>query len=290
MARHLFFIGKGGVGKSTLSAIEGLKSAEQGKDTLIVSLDPAHNQSDIFQSTFGDKPIKVTDNLQVIEIDLDQQIKKYLQNIESKLKQSYRYLTAFNLENHFNIIQYSPGVEEYALIQAYEEITSTFSKKDVIVFDMPPTALTLKFLNLPNLSLLWLKKLLDLRKQIIEKKQIITKIKIGDKSFNTDKITKNLLDQTKTYQKINQALLDDTKTQIVLVMNPDELSVNESIKIQERLKQLKIYANRVIINKYQNQNRDIFKPFSDINNQYFPSNTTPLIGLDNLKEALKFSD
>ena len=84
MAKHLFFLGKGGVGKSTLSAIEGLKSADQGKDTLIVSLDPAHNQSDIFQDSFTEKPKKVSDNLQVLEINLDQQIKKYLHRIESK--------------------------------------------------------------------------------------------------------------------------------------------------------------------------------------------------------------
>ena len=290
MTKHLFFLGKGGVGKSTLSAVEGLTSAGQGRDTLIVSMDPAHNQSDIFENTFSEKPKKVTDHLKVIEINLDQQIKKYLHGIESKIKQTYQYLTAFNLGNNFDIIRYSPGIEEYAILQAYDDIISKFNKKDLIIFDMPPTALSLKFFSLPKLSLLWLEKLLAMRNQIIEKKQIITKIKIGDKSFETDKITKNLREQIETYLKMNQTFQNEKIAQIVLVMNPDKLSINESVKIRERLQTLKMDAGQVIINKYQNQDKNIFKPFMNADIRYYPTNITALIGLNNLENYLKQID
>ncbi|MBN1407357.1 MAG: ArsA family ATPase, partial [Calditrichaceae bacterium] len=255
MTQHLFYLGKGGVGKSTLSAIESIKLAEQGSDTLLVSLDPAHNQSDIFEISFNDKPKHVAKNLHVLEINLEKQIKKYLSHIQLKIKQSYTYLTTFNLEKHFDIIQYSPGIEEYALLQAYNEIVKKYKDKKTIIFDMPPTALTLKFFFLPNLSLLWLEKLLMLRKQIIEKKQIITNVKFGKKKIETDKITNNLKAQTVTYQKINNDFQNNTITQIVLVMNPDTLSVNESIKIIEKLKILKLNPWKILINKHQNQNR-----------------------------------
>ncbi len=286
MAKHLFFLGKGGVGKSTLSALEGIRSAEQEKDTLLVSLDPAHNQSDIFMDSFSEYPKQVIKNLHVIEVNLEKQIKNYLGTIESKLKQSYRYLTAFNLENHFDVIQYSPGIEEYALLQMYNKIVKKYKDKDYIIFDMPPTALTLKFFNLPKLSLLWLNKLLLLRRQIIEKKQIITKIKYGKKNIETDKITKNLLEQSNTYQKINENLQNNTITQIVLVMNPDTLSINESIKIIEKLESLKLIPNRIMINKYQNQDKSIFKRFGNIDIQYFPLNPDCLTGIDTLKKYL----
>jgi arsenite-transporting ATPase len=286
MAKHFFFLGKGGVGKSTLSALEGIRNAEQENDTLLVSLDPAHNQSDIFMDSFNEHPKQVIKNLHVVEINLEKQIKKYLGTIESKLKQSYRYLTAFNLENHFNIIQYSPGMEEYALLQVYNEILKKYDNKNSIIFDMPPTALTLKFFNLPSLSLLWLDKLLILRRQIIEKKQIITKIKFGKKDIETDKITKNLLEQSGTYQKINENLQNNTITKIILVINPDILSINESIKIREKLKSLKLQPNKIIINKYQNQDKSIFKRFGDIDIQYFPLYPDSLTGIDNLKKYL----
>ncbi|MEJ2055644.1 MAG: TRC40/GET3/ArsA family transport-energizing ATPase, partial [Calditrichaceae bacterium] len=235
MARHLFFLGKGGVGKSTLSAIEGLKSAKNNQDTLIVSMDPAHNQSDIFQTQFTDKPKPVCDNLTVLEIAIEKQVKNYLHEIETRLKDTYRYLTAFNLEDHFGIIRYSPGIEEYALLRAYKEISDKFQDKDLIVFDMPPTALTLKFFSLPKLSLLWLDKLLEIRERIIGKKQIITKIKFAGKNLETDKIIKNLDSQIKNYERINKNLQDKSSTNIILVLNPDRLSANESIRIFKQL-------------------------------------------------------
>lgn len=287
MTKQLFFLGKGGVGKSTLSAVEGIKLAEKDKNTLIVSMDPAHNLSDIFQDTFNEKPKTISKNLQIIEIDIGRQIKKYLNDIETKIKKAYRYLTAFNLENHFDIIRYSPAIEEYALLQAYAAIVKRHVDKDFIVFDMPPTALTIKFFNLPGLSLLWLEKLLTIRNRIIEKKQIITTVKMTGKSFETDKIKQNLLEQIKKYQNLVEVFQDENTSQLILVLNPDELSINESIKICDQLQSLQRNVNWVIINKYQDQDRIIFKPFKRIKMQYYPYSTIPLIGLRNLKNYIK---
>ena len=46
--RIIFFAGKGGVGKTTLAAATGLRAAQNGKKTIIISLDVAHSLSDIF--------------------------------------------------------------------------------------------------------------------------------------------------------------------------------------------------------------------------------------------------
>ncbi|HDO06718.1 MAG TPA: ArsA family ATPase, partial [Bacteroidetes bacterium] len=176
--KNIFFLGKGGVGKSTSSALTALHLAESGKKIQLVSLDPAHNQSDIFENKFAEKAIKITDNLTVREVEIDVWVKKYLSDIQFQVKRSYSYLTAFNLENYLDIIKYSPGIEEYALLMAYRSIRQKAKDVDYIIFDMPPTALTLKFLTLPHLSLLWLDNLMALRNKIIEKRQIITKVKL----------------------------------------------------------------------------------------------------------------
>ncbi len=55
--------------------------------------------------------------------------------------------------NYFKIIRYSPGLEEYALILAYEDIVRRFDNRDALIFDTAPTALSLKFFNLTRLSL-----------------------------------------------------------------------------------------------------------------------------------------
>ncbi|HDM09396.1 MAG: ArsA family ATPase, partial [Deltaproteobacteria bacterium] len=174
MARpiNIFYLGKGGVGKSTSAALNSLFLSKKGFNVLLVSLDPAHNQSDIFEKKLSDKPKPLAPNLEAIEIDQEHWIKRYLKDVQQQIRRTYSYLTSFNLEKYFKVIKHSPGLEEYALILAFKEIISKFSKNDVLVFDMAPTALSLKFFNLPTLSLVWITHLLALRKEIIKKREL----------------------------------------------------------------------------------------------------------------------
>ena len=69
MTRILIFTGKGGVGKSTQACAHARKSALEGKKTLLVSTDMAHNLGDIFSVQLGKEPKEVAQNLDVLEID-----------------------------------------------------------------------------------------------------------------------------------------------------------------------------------------------------------------------------
>ena len=100
-----FYIGKGGVGKSTTSAITSVHLSRNSHDTLLVSMDPAHNQRDIFQHDFREKPKRVTNHLEVKEVNVDYWIEKYLKETENTIKQTYSYESAFNLQNYFNVLQ-----------------------------------------------------------------------------------------------------------------------------------------------------------------------------------------
>lgn len=51
--RYLFFTGKGGVGKTSLSCATGLSLAQRGKKVLIVSTDPASNLSEVLGTPVG---------------------------------------------------------------------------------------------------------------------------------------------------------------------------------------------------------------------------------------------
>ena len=282
--KNIFFLGKGGVGKSTTSAITALYLSERGKNVQLVSMDPAHNQSDIFEKSFGEKAVKVNDHLMVKEVDLNKWVKKYLSDIQFQVKKSYSYLTAFNLEHYLDLIKYSPGIEEYAMLMAYKDICKKAKGVDYIIFDMPPTALTLKFMTLPQTSLLWLEKLMELRNKIIEKRKIISKIKFGNKEIETDKIRNKLTEQIKDYKEIEQVFKNPDKTLLNLVMNPDKLSFSESILIVEHLKKFNIPIQNLFLNKYNNQFdiSHIQKQFSDTNLQLLPESNKPLIGVSEL--------
>ena len=283
-----FFLGKGGVGKSTSSALTSVAGAQKGASVLLVSLDPAHNQSDIFETKLSDKPKKITQNLYVSELDLEKWIRKYLRDVEEQVRRSYKYLTAMNLEHYFDVIKYSPGIEEYALLNAYEHILKQNRDKDYIIFDMPPTALTLKFFELPQISLIWLGHLLKLRKEILKKREIITTIKIGKTKIQEDKIINKLSEQITGYEKIRSIFSNPQKTQINLVLNPDKLSFNESRLIQKRLTDSNLFVHRIFLNKYQRENNNpINNDFPKIPVLKIPVSDPPLLGLDILSSFLE---
>lgn len=285
-------MGKGGVGKSTSAALFSTFLAQKGSRVVLVSLDPAHNQSDIFERALSDEPVEVAPHLRVIEIDEDSWIRAYLKDVRQQINRTYSYLTAFNLDKYFSVIKHSPGLEEYALILAYEHLQKKYSDWDYLVFDMPPTALSLKFFALPSLSLVWVNHLLALRREIIEKRELITKIKLLTKEFERDKVLNKIEAQRKQYEILNQAFTNPENTQVYLVLNPDKLSHAESLRIFHSLKGINIRLYRTIYNKrpVNESCADIDPVFADIPSIHFPLSDTPLIGIQQLQRYLRANE
>ena len=119
--KYLYFVGKGGVGKSTCSSSTALALAEKKNKTLIVSLDPAHNLSDIFETSLEDKPKEIKESLYAMEINLEQRVEKSLKKTIGMMKNLYSYLNVINLEGMFDTLRFSPGMEEYAVTFALED-------------------------------------------------------------------------------------------------------------------------------------------------------------------------
>jgi len=250
-ARVLFFVGKGGVGKSTTSSLFSLKLARSGKRVLLNSIDPAHNLHDIFQVSLGSKPKQIVPGLETMETDLDQWVKKYLKDTERDFRSVYKYQEAFNLHRYFKTLKYSPGLEEYAVLLALADTLRRFADRDYIVFDTPPTALTLKFLALPDVSLIWLSELSQFRQLILNKEQIITRIRQGRKNATKerDPILAKIADMVDLYRGMSDLFKDSSVTRTFLVLNPDELSLAESQVIWKELSNLGMKISCLIVNK-----------------------------------------
>ncbi len=248
--RIFFFLGKGGVGKSTVSALSGVRLAGQGRKVLLVSLDPAHNLADIFMKKLGEKPKKVMENLHVMEVDEKRAVTDYLKELESDITRAYSYQTAFNLQKHFRVIRYSPGIEEYSLLRAFSGVLANRGNFNILIVDMPPTALTMKFFRLPSISLIWLNKLEELRRTIVEKKELVTKIKFGKREFQRDRILNRIRESRKYHQGLKELFENRERARLNLVINPDPLSRSESGRIAAELRDMGIEPAGVIVNRF----------------------------------------
>src|SRR5437879_8563245 len=88
--RYIMFGGKGGLGKTTFSAVTAFWLAQQGHKVLVFSVDPQASLSDIFQrDIFGKGAVKIMDNLWAQETDADSHIKAYQQEERQKILDMY---------------------------------------------------------------------------------------------------------------------------------------------------------------------------------------------------------
>ncbi|ADT83262.1 ArsA family ATPase [Thermococcus barophilus] len=259
--RVLFFIGKGGVGKTTSAAATSIALAKKGYKTLIVSIDPAHNLGDVFMMRLNDKPKKVIKNLYAMELDMEKLIQSYLEHLEKNLKHMYKYLTVINLEKYFEILRFSPGIEEYATLEAIREILIDGEKWDIIIFDTPPTGLTLRVLALPRISLIWTNKLIEIRRKILERRKAIEKIQ-GERKFviegeeyklpsdeEEDAVMKELKKYKEEIEFVHRIITNPKKTTVVAVMNPEMLPLYETERAYESLNKFKISFRLIVLNK-----------------------------------------
>ena len=249
MPSHGFFIGKGGVGKSTTSALTALALARAGRKVLLVSLDPAHNLADIFDTDLGRKPKAIRPGLLVAESDQKYWTKQYLKGVEDQIKRAYTYQAAFNLQGHLSILRHSPGIEEYAMALAFNHYRHKYADVDHVLLDMPPTALTMKFFSLPSLSLTWLEHLIALRDEIVRRKNMVTRIRVGTADVERDKIGNKLREQTAFYTDMRDLFQDPATCRVRLVLNPEKLSRAEAARIKDIMADLGMAPIAVVVNK-----------------------------------------
>ncbi len=143
----VFFSGKGGVGKSTVSCATATWLADNDYETLLVTTDPAPNLSDIFEQDIGHEVTTIDDidNLSAIEIDPDTAAEEYRQETIEPMRQLLDDDQIETVEEQLN----SPCVEEIAAFDNFVEFMDS-PEYDVVVFDTAPTGHTIRLMELPS--------------------------------------------------------------------------------------------------------------------------------------------
>lgn len=255
--KTIFFTGKGGVGKSTLSAAAAYQLSQRGDRVLAISFDPAHNLGDIFDVKLSHKVKKFSDTLYLQETDLEEAAEEYIRQNTDILTEIYSYTRAFNLDRYFKVLRHSPGVEEYAALTALEELLRTANDYDVVVVDTPPTGLTLRIMALPRITITWVDRLRRIRRDILDKRHTVHTItgqynEAGTKlayEAKDDRVMIKLDELFNRYVNVAKHLESD-ETQIAVVFNPDYLSLRESQRIFNGLDDLNLNVDVAFTNKY----------------------------------------
>lgn len=229
MKPFVFFGGKGGVGKTTVSCAYARKCADAGVETLVVSTDPAHSVSDVFDQQFGDAPESVEgiDGLSALEIDPDEEVTAHLDDIRNRLSDQVSASMVNEINKQLEMAHQTPGAYESALFDRFVEVMRNSDPYDRVVFDTAPTGSTLRLLGLPEFLESWVDRLMHKRRQSID---LFEKAAVGNNEprrvMDGDPVLARLQERKEFFEFAGGALREDAA--FFLVLNPDQLSVNET--------------------------------------------------------------
>ena len=249
--KYIMFGGKGGVGKTTMSAATGVYCAEQGLKTVVVSTDPAHSLRDSFEQEFGHEPTKVNgiDNLYVVEIDPQKAMEEYKEKLKSQIDENP--MLGGMLEEQLEMASLSPGTDESAAFDVFLRYMDN-DEFDVVIFDTAPTGHTLRFLGLPELMDKYMSKMIKFKKQMSGFMKMMKKMMpFGGKGEDID-YDKALEEMEAMKEKITRArniLANPDRTSFRLVVIPEEMSILESERAMRALEKYNIPIDAVIVNQ-----------------------------------------
>lgn len=242
--QFLFFGGKGGVGKTTCAAATALYLAKTNpyRKILIFSASPVHSLSDSFECRIGDKGAAILPNLFALEMDAKKLFedfkKRYIEEINAvfdALEGERRVDLSFERRTTLDLFSLTPpGLDEIMALAKITEFTET-REYDLFVLDTAPTGHLLRLLELPDIVMEWLDKLVKtLRKY--DMMRIAETLKL-------------LLETKKKIRDTQRTLTDPEKTEFVTVTIPEAMGIFETKRLLEELRSLRIPSEYIIINK-----------------------------------------
>jgi len=244
----VFIGGKGGVGKTTISAATALWMAKSGKKTLVISTDPAHSLSDSLEKEISHVPTQITENLYAVEIDPEVAMEEY----QAKLREQAAMNPGMGLDmlqDQMDMASMSPGIDEAAAFDQFLKYM-TSDEYDIVIFDTAPTGHTLRLLSFPDLMDSWVGKMIKIRRQIGSMAKAFKNILpfMGDE----EEEDRALQDMEATKKQINAAkavMSDPERTSFKMVVIPEEMSIYESERAMKALEKYNIHADGVIVNQ-----------------------------------------
>src|ERR1700740_762209 len=228
--RILLFSGKGGVGKTSLAAATGIRLANLGYRTLVMSIDPAHSLADsfdldvdLFQVQTSD-PFPIQDGLSIFELNIQKEVKRHWQQISSYVISVLRTTGIGDVEAEELAIL--PGMEELSAMMYINQYRRE-SRYDVIVLDAAPTAESMRFVSMPTTLEWYMKHIFPFQRNLLKAVRPIAN-RVAPFELPTDSYFANIRDLFEKLEGVDEIMEDPHTTSVRLVTNPEKMVLRET--------------------------------------------------------------
>lgn len=244
--RLLIFGGKGGVGKTTAAAAAALTLAgrDESARVLIFSIDPAHSLSDSFDEQVGElkRGVGGQGNLDGMEIDpsarferLKERYRAWADEIFESLAGGSRWEVQFDREAMRELVSLAPpGIDEIAALSVISDLLEDGSYTSIVI-DTAPTGHLIRFLELPEIALSWVRTFIKL---LLKYKNIV----------RWNGVAEELVALSKSIKRVAALLTDADDCEFVGVAIPERMSLEETVRLTATLERLHVPMRRLLIN------------------------------------------
>jgi arsenite/tail-anchored protein-transporting ATPase len=247
--RVILMTGKGGVGKTSVAAATGLRCAELGYKTLVLSTDPAHSLADSFDLEMSHDPREVKPNLWGAELDA-------LRELESNWGAVKRYITQVLQARGLEGVE----AEELAILPGMDEIFSLVRMKrhydeddyDVLIIDSAPTGTALRLLSLPEVAGFYMRRFYKPFQAVSAALRPLVEPffrPIAGFSLPNNEVMDAPYEFYEQLVELEKVLTDPTKTSVRLVTNPEKMVLKESLRAHAYLCLYNVATDLVIANR-----------------------------------------
>lgn len=245
---YVLYGGKGGVGKTTMAAATGIATAASGTETLVVSTDPAHSLSDIFDTPISDSPTRIQESIPLfaVEINPNQSLEEYELFETEELLSDMGGVDGL-LGDDIGLDGLMPGADELtAMFQLLEFMED--DRFDKIIIDTAPTGHTLRLLELPEMMDSMMGQLLTIKERISGLFDGISGM-FGESESEDPEPSMGITELRDQIAELRRILRDPSKTDFRIVMIPEELSVFETQRLIRQLQEYNIPVETIIVNR-----------------------------------------
>ena len=236
----LFFGGKGGVGKTTCAAAMALAASRAGRKVLLVSTDPAHSTSDIFERPIGADPTELLPNLWGLEIDAATESARYVREVKDRVRDLFGHAILKEAYKQIDLAASMPGAEEVALFDRMGGlIRGEDTRFNLVIFDTAPTGHTLRLVKMPELMDAWIRALTRSRRAMLG-------VEGDDKN---DPILLSLKDRFERLQGLRARLMSGRTSAFVLVLIPERLPIEETARALAQRDDTGVKVGGLVVNR-----------------------------------------
>ncbi len=247
--RYIMFGGKGGLGKTTLSATCAFWLASHGKRVLLFSVDPQASLSDIFQrDIFGKGAVPIMENLWAQEVDADRRIKDYQEEIRKKILDMYGFdRVPEEIDNYIAAASAEPAMEESAIFDAVVDIIVQ-GDYDYYIYDLVPLGHALYYLSMAKVYDEWINKITKLREEMRQYDQVAATLR-RQEVVEEDKILEELHYIKNRINASSRILTDRRQTAFFFVVVPEEMIILDTRKAADLFSRFDVPIAGYVVNR-----------------------------------------